>query len=61
MAHCYTTVSGAYHEVPHTVLCHSYHIMVHLITAYRQKLKHFKPVMRTSKKQTSEAGEDLQA
>ncbi len=35
--------------------------MVHLITAYRQKLKLCKPVVRTSKQWTSEAMEDLQA
>ena len=35
--------------------------MVHLIPAYRQKLKLCKPVVRTSKKWTSEAVEDLQA
>ena len=35
--------------------------MVHLIPAYRQKLKLCKPVVRTSKQWTSEAVEDLQA
>ena len=35
--------------------------MVHLIPAYRQKLKLCKPVLRTSKQWTSEAVEDLQA
>lgn len=59
--HCYTTVSGAYHAVPRAALGHSDHAMVHLIPAYRQKLKLCKPVVRTSKKWTSEAVEDLQA
>ena len=35
--------------------------MLHLIPAYRQKLKLCKPVVRTSKTWTSEAVEDLQA
>ncbi|XP_076591137.1 tRNA-splicing endonuclease subunit Sen34 isoform X2 [Chaetodon auriga] len=35
--------------------------MVHLIPAYRQKLKLCRPVVRTSRKWTSEAVEDLQA
>ena len=37
------------------------HVMVHLIPAYRQKLKLCKPVVRTSRKWTSEAVEVLQA
>ena len=37
------------------------HAMVHLIPAYRQKLKHCKPAVRTSKQWTSEAMEDLRA
>ncbi|KAG7494291.1 hypothetical protein JOB18_027592 [Solea senegalensis] len=59
--HCYTTVRDAYHAVPRAALGLSDHIMVHLIPAYRQKLKLCKPVVRTSKKWTSEAVEDLQA
>ena len=59
--HCYTTVSSAYHAVPRAALGHSDHVMVHLIPAYRQKLKLCKPVVRTSKQWTSEAVEDLQA
>ncbi|KAK3565993.1 hypothetical protein QTP86_024210 [Hemibagrus guttatus] len=58
--HCYTTISGAYRAVPHAALGQSDHIMVHLIPAYRQKLKLCKPVVRTSKKWTSEAVEELQ-
>ena len=59
--HCYTTVSSAYHAVPRAALGLSDHVMVHLIPAYRQKLKLCKPVVRTSKQWTSEAVEDLQA
>ncbi|XP_075911483.1 uncharacterized protein LOC142906815 [Petromyzon marinus] len=59
--HCYTTVSRAYHAVPRAALGHSDHAMVHLIPAYRQKLKLCKPAVRTSKQWTSEAVEDLRA
>ncbi|KAK0134739.1 hypothetical protein N1851_029630 [Merluccius polli] len=59
--HCYTTVRDAYHAVPRAALGHSDHVMVHLISAYRQKLKLCKPVVRTSRKWTSEAVEVLQA
>ncbi|KAK3517722.1 hypothetical protein QTP70_016495, partial [Hemibagrus guttatus] len=58
--HCYTTISGAYRAVPRAALGQSDHIMVHLIPAYRQKLKLCKPVARTSKKWTSEAVGELQ-
>ncbi|KAK3571712.1 hypothetical protein QTP86_017851, partial [Hemibagrus guttatus] len=58
--HCYTTISGAYRAVPHAALGQSNHIMVHLIPAYRQKLKLCKPVVRTSKKWTSDAVGELQ-
>ncbi|KAK0131206.1 putative RNA-directed DNA polymerase from transposon BS [Merluccius polli] len=51
--HCYTTVRDAYHAVPRAALGHSDHVMVHLIPAYRQKLKLCKPVVRTSRKWTS--------
>ncbi|KAK0140802.1 hypothetical protein N1851_022205 [Merluccius polli] len=58
--HCYTTVRDAYHAIPRAALGHSDHVMVHLIPAYRQKLKLYKPVVRTSRKWTSEAVEVLQ-
>ncbi|KAK3573368.1 hypothetical protein QTP86_024117 [Hemibagrus guttatus] len=58
--HCYTTISGAYRAVPRAALGQSDHIMVHLISAYRQKLKLCKPVVRTLKKWTSEAVGELQ-
>ncbi|CAG5851099.1 unnamed protein product [Menidia menidia] len=59
--HCYTTISNAYHAVPRAALGHSDHVMVHLIPAYRQKLKLCKPAVRTSKQWSSEAVEDLKA
>ena len=46
---------------PRAALGHSHYVMVHVIPAYRQKLKLCKPVVRTSKQWTSEAVEDLQA
>ncbi|KAK3569434.1 hypothetical protein QTP86_030061 [Hemibagrus guttatus] len=58
--HCYTTISGAYRAVPRAALGQSDHIMVHLIPAYRQKLKLCKPAVRTSKKWTSEAVGEFQ-
>ncbi|KAK3513973.1 hypothetical protein QTP70_000319 [Hemibagrus guttatus] len=58
--HCYTTISGAYRAVPCAALGKSDHIMVHLIPAYRQKLKLRKPVVSTSKKWTCEAVGELQ-
>ena len=39
--HCYTTVSSANHAIPRAALGHSDHSMVHLIPAYRQKLRLF--------------------
>ncbi len=49
---------SASHTIPHTTVGHSSHVMVHL-TAYRQKLKLCKSVVRMSKKWNSEAMEDL--
>ncbi|KAK7898229.1 hypothetical protein WMY93_019082 [Mugilogobius chulae] len=57
--HCYTTVSGAYRAVPRAALGFSDHAMIHLIPSYRQKLKLSKPAVRTSKRWTSEAVEEL--
>ena len=59
--HCYTTVRDAYHAVPRAAVGRSDHVMVHLIPAYRQKLKLCKSVVKTSRKWTGEAVEDLQA
>ena len=43
--HSYSTISKAYHAVPRAALGHSDHTMVHLIPAYRQKLKRCKPAV----------------
>ncbi|XDV47522.1 hypothetical protein PO909_017127 [Leuciscus waleckii] len=59
--HCYTTIKNAYHSVPRAALGLSDHCLVHLIPTYRQKLKSAKPVIRTVKKWTNEAEQDLQA
>lgn len=45
--HCYTTVSSAYHMVPHAALRLSVRVMVHLIPAYWKKVKLYKPVVKT--------------
>ena len=58
---CCTTIRDAYHTVHRAAQGHSDHVMLHLILACRQKLKLCKPVVRTSKRWTSEAVEDLQA
>ncbi|TWW75377.1 putative RNA-directed DNA polymerase from transposon BS [Takifugu flavidus] len=57
--HCYTTVKDAYRAVPRAALGLSDHVMVHLIPTYRQKLKLTKPSVRTTKRWTSEAVEEL--
>ena len=59
--HCYTTIKNAYHSVPRAALGLSDHCLVHLIPTYRQKLKSAKPVLRTVKRWTNEAEQDLQA
>ncbi|KAL0177274.1 hypothetical protein M9458_026168, partial [Cirrhinus mrigala] len=59
--HCYTTIKDAYHSVPRASLGLSDHCLVHLIPTYRQKLKAAKPVLRTVKRWTNEAEQDLQA
>ncbi len=59
--HCYTTVSKAFRAVSRAALGFSDHVMVHLIPTYRQRLKLSKPVVRTSKRWTSEAVEELRA
>ncbi|KAL3991911.1 protocadherin gamma subfamily B [Sarotherodon galilaeus] len=58
--HCYTTVKDAYRSVPRAALGHSDHCMVHLIPVYRQKLKRAKPVVKTVKKWTNAAKQELQ-
>nr|XP_049615416.1 uncharacterized protein LOC125991500 [Syngnathus scovelli] len=42
--HCYTVIKDAYHSVARAALGLSDHCLVHLIPAYRQKLKTSKPV-----------------
>ncbi|XP_076732560.1 uncharacterized protein LOC143413418 [Maylandia zebra] len=57
--HCYSTISGAYRAVPRASLGLSDHVMIHLIPAYRQRLKLSKPVVRTKKLWSNEAVEEL--
>ncbi len=59
--HCYTVIKDAYHSVPRAALGLSDHCLVHLIPAYRQKLKSAKPVVKTVKRWTKETGWVLQA
>ncbi len=59
--HCYTTIKEAYHSVPRAALGLSDHCLVHLIPTYRQKLKSAKPALRTVKRWTNEAEQDLKA
>ncbi len=59
--YCYTTIKDAYHSVPRAALGLSDHCLVHLIPTYRQKLKFAKPVLRTVKRWTNEAEQDLKA
>ncbi|KAL0154303.1 hypothetical protein M9458_050416, partial [Cirrhinus mrigala] len=59
--HCYTVLKDAYHSVPRAALGLSDHCLVHLLPAYRQKLKSAKPVVKTVKRWTVEAERDLQA
>ncbi len=59
--HCYTVIKEAYHSVPRAALGLSDHCLVHLIPTYRQKLKSAKPVLRTVKRWTNEAEQELKA
>ncbi len=59
--HCYTAKKDAYHSVPRAALGLSDHCLVQLIPTYRQKLKSAKPVLRTVKRWTNEAEQDLKA
>ncbi len=61
MDHCYTIIKDANHSVPRAALGLSDHCLVHLIPTYRQKLKSSKPVLRTVKRWTNEAEQDLKA
>ncbi len=57
--HCYTAIKDTNHSVPRAALGLSDHCLVHLIPTYRQKLKYAKPVLRTVKRWTNEAEQDL--
>ncbi len=59
--YCYTIIKDAYHSVPRAALGLSDHCLVHLIPTYRQKLKSSKPVLRTVRRWTNEAEQDLRA
>ncbi len=59
--HCYTIIKDAYHSVPRAALELSDHCLVHLIPTYRQQFKSSKPVLRTVKRWTNEAEQDLKA
>ncbi len=59
--HCYTAIKDAYHSVPRAALGLSDHCLVLLIPTYRQKLKSEKPVLKTVKRWTVEAEQDLKA
>ncbi len=54
---CYTGIKEAYYSVPRAALG----LSDHLIPTYRQKLKSAKPVLRTVKRWTNEAEQDLKA
>lgn len=59
--HCYTTLKGAYRALLRAALGLSDYCLVHLIPAYRQKLKSVKSVVNTVKRWTSKAKDTLQA
>ncbi len=59
--HCYTAIKYAYHSVPRAAFGLSDHCLVQLIPTYCQKLKSAKPVLRTVKRWTNEAEQDLKA
>ncbi len=58
LLHCF---KGCIPLCPHAALGLSDHCLVNLLPAYRQKLKSSKPVLRTVKRWTVEAEQDLQA
>ncbi|KAM9833241.1 uncharacterized protein ACBT44_004954 [Syngnathus typhle] len=55
----YTVIKDAYHSAARAALGLSDHCLVHLIPAYRQKLKTSKPVVRTVRKWTVESGPEM--
>ncbi len=56
---CYTTIKYAFRSVQQATLGLFDHCLVHLIPTYRQKLKSAKYVLRTVKRRTNEAAQDL--
>ncbi len=64
LLHCYnyyTVLKDAYHSVPCAALGLSDHCLVHLLPAYRQKLKSSKPILRTVKRCRSCSASAVQA
>ncbi len=59
--HCFTVIKDAYHSVPRAALGVYDHCLVHLIPTYRQTFKSAKPALRTIKRWTNEAEQDLKA
>ncbi len=54
-----TAIKEAYHSVPCPALGLSDYCLAHFIPTYRQKLKSAKPVLRSVKRWTNEAEQDL--
>ncbi|XP_058010955.1 uncharacterized protein LOC131184050 [Ahaetulla prasina] len=59
--HCYTTLKDAYRSLPRAAVGHSDHCMIHLVPAYRQRLKATKPIIKSVKTWTEESKLKLQA
>ncbi|XP_073426005.1 uncharacterized protein [Dendrobates tinctorius] len=59
--HCYTVLKGAYRAVRRAAVGFSDHCLIHLIPAYRQRLKTSKPTVYTKKTWSEEAKLQLQA
>ncbi|XP_058038014.1 uncharacterized protein LOC131197679 [Ahaetulla prasina] len=59
--HCYTTLKDAYRSLPRAAVGHSDHCMIHLVPAYRQRLKAIKPIIKSVKTWTEESELKLQA
>ncbi|XP_058023538.1 uncharacterized protein LOC131190292 [Ahaetulla prasina] len=59
--HCYTTLKDAYRSLPRAAVGHSDHCMIHLVPAYRQRLKATKPIIKSVKTWTEESELKLQA
>ncbi|XP_058025172.1 uncharacterized protein LOC131191248 [Ahaetulla prasina] len=59
--HCYTTLKDAYRSLPRAAVGHSDHCMIHLVPAYRQRLKTTKPTIKSVKTWTEESKLKLQA